>query len=916
MASKRSKQKKKKTSPVDRAGASGDAEFFPESPSLQNKKPSILADWFSWAAFLAVLLACIGWVAVHAYLVDTVTVRLCDKADKFLAPEKRMPVFLSEIAFDGYVWNSYAEHLGENGEWRMRYTDFDNAPKGRDQTNWNSAFAWYLRGMGEIYRAVTGDSLRNSIFRMSIWANPILLALAIGIFATLSARRFGPLCGAVIAIGMVSVQTFYEGFMPAYPDHHGLIAFALLGMLFGIAWAGGGWVQGEGGSDFAPPHSLKQARHGMIFSAVCGAAGLWISAFSTVVVVIGIGAGTIVSVAVFANKMSRKDGVAFHPELWKFWGMVTAGGCLFFYLLENFPNHLGMRLEVNHPFYALAWLGGGWAIADITGWLYRPGRAIRIFPWRNVALCTLACSILPGFILLGGQRFYTQLDPFMIFMAANIVEGLPLATRFKMGDLTWQTAFGWFPTFLLAAGVLLASRHVGRGTKAVLIVLSFPIFLITAMELYQVRWGMLAGPLYIALAGIVVPQAWRFIPRNALSRGLTALVLLSLGYLFVAPTFKNTFGIPWSQFRSGDNISITFGQGLALLHRQMARAILDNAEGKPVVLLSSPNSSCLLAAIGGFKTIGTLYWENVEGLKAAASTLNAQSDDEALALIKKRGITHVSLMTWENFIEPFFRTIYPTPTPGKSIENSFGKRALYDGVIPSWSRPLIFPPNDLTKALHQQILMLQVVPDQSLAEAKFHLARFVRAVQGNPVQAEMTFKEILDASPESNRVRVELANLYIEQHRYEEAVDQTLKALPAGNSGLCESLAAQLAGDLVKAGQWSPLAKLLHAVASRPDATPVTLQNVAWIFATMPDATARDPKVALDCCDRLEKLPHDRGSLLLARAAALAASGDFKQAAILAGEAASSDSTNTELKAKAAAMIKAFGAGNVWTDGR
>ncbi|MFZ4776817.1 MAG: tetratricopeptide repeat protein [Terrimicrobiaceae bacterium] len=870
----------------------------------------------SWIAFGVVLLACIAWVAAHAYLVDTVTVRLCTQADQDLPVEKRMPVFLSEIAFDGYTWDRHAEHIGENGEWRLRHTDFDNAPKGRDQMAWNSAFAWYLRGMGEIYRSLTGDSLRNSIFRMSIWANPILLVLALGIFSTLSARRFGPLCGAVIALGMVAVPTFYEGFMPAYPDHHGLIAFTILGMLFGIAWAGAGWVQAPGGTDFVPPHSFKQAKHGMVFSAVCGAAGLWISPLSAAMVLGAIGAAALLATFIYGRPSKRNGFLQFHPELWKIWGVWGAGGSIFFYLLEYFPFNMGLHLEVNHPLYSLAWLGGAWTISLMGAYFSKLGSESNLFPWQKLVWPIAACALLPAVVLVGGTAVYSIMDPFLWHLHQNIAEFLPLMLRIKLGGLSWLMAFGWFPVFIAVALVLQFSSRTGRGTKAVLIFLSIPIFLITALQFYQVRWGMLAGPLYIALAGIVVPQVWKLIPRATLPRFLAAAILIFLGYIFIQPSFSNTFGIVWSQFRSGDKISITAGQGLAMLHRKMARAILDSAGNTPVVLLSSPNSSCLLSAIAGFKTLGTLYWDNVEGLKAAAAGLNAQSDDEALAFIKKHGITHVSLMTWENFVEPFFHILYPKPVPGKVLDQSFGKRALADRQIPVWARPLVFPPNDLTKGLQQQVLMLQVAPEQGLNEARFHLARFVRSVEGNPIQAEMTFREILESAPQSSLVRLELANLYVEQRRYDDAVDQVLKALPDGTPDIQANLTSQLAGDLIKAGQWSALAKLLRGAGSFPNASPTTLQNVAWILSTMPDAAARDPKFALASCDRLAKLPHDADSLTLARSAALAASGDFKAASKLLETVSSSDSANAELKGKAAAMRAAFDAGNVWTDGR
>jgi len=810
MASKRSKQKKKKPDPLNPGSGT-------KSSSAQPPEPSFRAKVLAWIGFSAVLLACIAWVVAHAFLVDAVTVRLCNEADRNIPVEKRMPVFLSEIAFDGYTWNRNAEHLGENGEWRVRHTDFDNAPKGRE-VHWSSGLAWYLRGLGEIYRAVTGDSLRNSIYRMSIWANPILLVLALGVFATLSARRFGPLCGTVIAIGMVAAPTFYEGFMPAYPDHHGLVAFALLGLVFGIAWAGGGWVQAPDGTCFVPPRTLKQARHGMIFSALCGAAGLWISGFSAGIVAIGIGLGIISSVALFSNKATRAT-CTYHPELWKFWGIVTAGGSLFFYLLEYFPNNLGMRLEVNHPMYAMAWLAGGWAICDITAWLNRPARKLREFPWRNVAACAAVCFLLPVLILAGGSKFYILLQPFMFGIMNNTAEVLPLIQRIHMGGLTWQAAFGYFPAFILAAFLLMFSRKVDAGSKAVLLLLVFPILLITVLQFRQTRWGMLNGPLYIALAGIVVPEIWRLVPRGALNRGLAAVVLLSFGYLMIEPTFRNCFQIPWAQFRGGDKISITAGQGLALLHRQMARAILDDAAGKPVVLLSSPNSSCLLAAIGGFHTVGTLYWENVEGLKAAAAGLNAQTDEKALAFMKEHGITHVSMMTWENFIGPFFGILYPKPPPGISYENSFGKRALFDKVIPPWARPLAFAPTELSKGLQQNVLMLRVAPEQSINEAKFHLARFARLVEGNPITAEITLKEILDAAPGSSVVRMELVDLFLSQGRHREAADQTLAVLKDLPPEVRKSLANQIAEKFIAAGKPELAAEMLKAgeVPAKPN---------------------------------------------------------------------------------------------------
>jgi hypothetical protein len=288
---------------------------------------------------------------------------------------------------------------------------------------------------------------------------------------------------------------------------------------------------------------------------------------------------------------------------------------------------------------------------------------------------------------------------------------------------------------------------------------------------------MLNGPIYIALAGLVIPQLAKLLPPLPQWRIAGGIALLCIIYLFSVDTVKGMLMPFWQQYSSKQNMQVGSGQLLALLHRDIAKALLQNANGKPITLLSSPNSSCLLSTFGGFKTIGTLYWENVEGLDAAAHILNAQSDEEALAMIKERGITHVALMTWENFIGPYFQIIYPNPVPGKSLENSFGQRALFKKELPRWARPIPYPKNFLSNALQQDVLLLEVVPDQSPDEAEFHLARYQRLSEGNPVAAEIRLKSILDRSPGAAIARMELATLYLDQKRFDEAKKQALEAM-------------------------------------------------------------------------------------------------------------------------------------------
>ena len=785
------------------------------APQQPSNNPNIFLKIAPWLGLALTIALSIAWVLTHAYMVYNVTVRICEEADSKIPKEERVPIFLSEIAFDGYLWNRHAEHLGKNGSLRLRFTDFDNAPHGRE-VHWNSAFAWYLRGLGEIYRAINGDTLRNSIYRMSIWANPILLVIALLILPVLAARRFGPISGAVIAVGMVAVPTFYEGFLPAYPDHHGIINFALLGTVFGIAWAAAGWIRQSDDSDFLAAPDIRTARQGLWLSAICGACGLWFSALSTGIFLGSIGISVLITSALFAR--SKNTQALLDPDLWKFWAIRGSAIALILYAIEYFPNHMSMRMEINHPLYALSWLSGGWILAILTRWLRAP--EISNFPWRKLLLPAAACSILPLVILLGGDSVYSPRDPFMGRLWKNIAELLPLLLRIQIGGLSWQIAIGWFPILLLMAIALVLFLKIGRGSKATLLFLCVPIIIITGLQFYQTRWGLLVGPIYIALAAVLFPQIWKITPHNPLERIISAGIMLGFATLLIQPAFRGIFSVAWTQFSARDGIPITPGQALALLHRQMAYTIKKDAQGKPVVLLSSPNSSCLLASFGDFKTIGTLYWENVDGLKTAAKALNAQSDEKALDIFKDLGITHISLMSWENFIEPYFRILYPERVPGITFESSFGKRALFDRRIPHWCRPLIFPPNELTKSLQQTVIMLAVEPNQSIQDAKLNVAKFAWRVQDDPIAAELSLKEILDSNPSHLLAGLELVDLFLSQKRYTQASEQLLRTLSLSPLEGRQNLAEPYIAQFQSAGREDLASQIAQILTSLPAQNP------------------------------------------------------------------------------------------------
>ena len=160
---------------------------------------------------------------------------------------------------------------------------------------------------------------------------------------------------------------------------------------------------------------------------------------------------------------------------------------------------------------------------------------------------------------------------------------------------------------------------------------------------------------------------------------------------------------------------------------------------------------------------------------------------------------------------------------------------------------------------------------------------------------------------------VGLADLFGAQKCCQSAVEQLKFALKDGTPAQRSSLARKFIPSLEAAREWTLRSDLIKALVSPADAGAETLENAAWILSTSPDTDARDAALALACSDRRQALPDTKPELLLARAAALAASGEFKKAALIAREAGALAPSDKSLQDRANEMSAAFDAGQIWT---
>jgi hypothetical protein len=178
---------------------------------------------------------------------------------------------------DAQAWVRYALALQETGRWQLRFTDMDNAPKGREM-HWSSLFAQLVATAGRIQEKLTGEPQPRATEHALMWFNLPLLLGCVVLFSGWAAARLGAGAGVLVALFMVGHLSFYDGFMPNFADQHGRLTASGLGLALGVMLMGAGWWRASGDEPKLLPISLGAARRAAISSAVSGAFGTWISA--------------------------------------------------------------------------------------------------------------------------------------------------------------------------------------------------------------------------------------------------------------------------------------------------------------------------------------------------------------------------------------------------------------------------------------------------------------------------------------------------------------------------------------------------------------------------------------------------------------------------------------------------------------
>lgn len=723
---------------------------------------------------------------------------------------------------DSYTWTRLAFRAEQGGPWHVRQTSIDDAPVGRP-VYWNSAFVHVIAGAGRIRARLTGEDLSTATERVRRWFNaPLFLAVVI-LFSLVVARRAGAPIAVLVAFAMIGHRWFYDGFNAAYVDHHGLLTAATFGVVLGAMLMGAGWLSTDGDDTTILPTTYARARRAAIFSAACGAFGLWISAASVVPTIGFTGVAAVVA-GLWIGPSAARAGHVFEPRLWRIWGATGCVLSLLAWMISFAPGGFSLRLEVNNPLYALAWLGGGEAVASIIDARVRSAR----IEWpRLAAACTLV--LLPLIAVAAfGSRVFAPIDPAVAAMHHSIKEFQSLVSLARVFGPGMLSSFAIGFVLLLPALLLVRASH----DRIVLAFASVAALLATVLACVQSRWWLTASGAEIVLLVVAAriglagrPARTRWITAGALSAGFAALAIGRVATLSTAVNDR----------------AVSTADALQPMYRDAAAALrIDHPRGR-IVLLASPNASTAIGYFGEYQTLASLYWENIDGTRAAAEIFAAPSDSAAYALLRQRGVTHIAMITPDDYLANYLAIARPHAGLDE-LSNTFGYRLLHGQTVPAWLRELPFRARMPETNPPGRALLFEVDPEQTQGEAVWAHA-VAEVARGESLNAFADFaRAVHDRSP-------------------------------TGRADMYEQ-ASQVAY------QWRDhrLALALLDSTNRLHATKASAVSIAWILATSPDDQLRNGKEALAISRQIGGEGSNDQATLDVTAAALAETGDFAAA--------------------------------------
>lgn len=615
---------------------------------------------------------------------------------------------LPDHANRSFEWIGQTQSMRANAQWRVREIKFENAPFGRE-THTASPYAWWLGALAWIDHQFTSLPVGQSVERAALYADPLLHLLILAATTLFAARYFGALTASLVSLGVTLLFPFAARFLPGVVDDFSLVAACALGSLLPLL-VGLRELQLKVDRAQLPTKSggfRPDASYWFALAGISGGFGIWINPASQVTLILGIICGAL------AGARRRTESEFHLPVPWRIWSLAGALTVLAGSLIEFFPAHLGSwEIRAVHPLYGLAWIGGGELFARIANWIQQGGISRKTSDVIATLLAVAACAALPVVMFKTGNPGFTATAAFY-YRLTNRPDGV-MAQSFVawirsdgMTPVLWATLL---PVLLLAPAVWLAlNRRTDAATRRMLWTMLGPVFAAFVLAWFQIKWWALVDLTLIALL-IPVTRAicrddavqWR---RSIWISGVVLVLLPGIFLLVPSP-------------KSGKENSLTVTEAEGLLERDLAHWLAKRAGGEnDPLILAPPSLTSALNYYGALRGVGTLSWENQEGLSFAIRVAISASRDETAALLRRRGVTHLVIPSWDPFFDSYLQ----------SASVQVGEQffvSLKNWKLPPWVRPIPYQLPSIPGFKNHSVAIFAIVDDQTEPVAASRLTEY------------------------------------------------------------------------------------------------------------------------------------------------------------------------------------------------
>jgi hypothetical protein len=261
---------------------------------------------------------------------------------------------------------------------------------------------------------------------------------------------------------------------------------------------------------------------------------------------------------------------------------------------------------------------------------------------------------------------------------------------------------------LLPAFWIFRRRSVKAETAGAMAIALGPVLIALGFACRQLSWW---NGFDAALLVCLVVIAGHFQSADASKSGRW----MWLAVLVVAGTAG--FAQMYPRFKSGPTTTLNESEVYGLVERDLARWLSRQVgSGRPIVLAPN-NVTMTLCFYGNMRGLGTLSWENQDGVGAAVRIASASTPEEAKELIDGRGLTHIVIPSWDPYLD-----VYARMGMGQ-MEGTFMNR-LHNWKLPPWLRPVAYQLPTISGFEGQSLIILEVVEDQEDAAALSRVAEY------------------------------------------------------------------------------------------------------------------------------------------------------------------------------------------------